>query len=183
MKDVFLLVGDDLPRKCKEAIEKLIETCLIDPDLGIPNRLYWNILGKRELKVAERLGSPLSVLFIDVNGLKRVNDTYGHLAGDIYLKRVVDILKSHIRESDLVIRWGGDEFLVVLHTDEKGALVVKERILQTMERARIEIGSKILKPSVSIGVAEVKGSFLDAVALADSRMYEEKALRKLDPEL
>ena len=166
--------GGGLSEECRKALERLIKHCLIDLDLGIPNKLYWNVLGKRELQVAKRLGSPVSVLFVDVDGLKKINDTFGHLAGDIYLKKIANILKSHVRGSDLVIRWGGDEFLILLHTDEKGAKIVKQRIQESMEKARIEIGSRIVKPSVSIGVAEVNGSFLDAVALADRRMYEEK---------
>ncbi len=183
MKEVLLLTGDDLPRKCREAIEKIIEVCLMDPDLGIPNRLYWEVLGRRELEIAKRLGSPLSLLFVDVDGLKKINDTYGHLAGDLYLKRIVKILKSFVRASDLVIRWGGDEFLILLHTDEKGARIVKERIYSAMEKVKVEIGAKVFKPSVSIGEAQINGNFQNALVLADNRMYEEKKLRKFNSQL
>ncbi len=181
-KKVFALVNveDDLPQKCREVVEKLVETCLLDPCLRIPNRLYWEILGRRELEIGRRLESPLSLLFVDVDGLKKINDTYGHRAGDVYLRKVVDILKSFTRSSDLVIRWGGDEFVVLLHTDERGAGIVRDRIYRVMESSWIEIGTEKVKPSVSIGIAEIRGSFPEALALADSRMYEEKKLRKLN---
>lgn len=180
---VFALVGvdGDLPQKCREVVEKLVESCLLDPCLGIPNRLYWEILGKRELEIGRRLESPLSLLFVDVDGLKKVNDTYGHRAGDNYLRKVVDILKSFTRSSDLVIRWGGDEFVVLLHTDERGAGIVRNRIYRIMENSQIEIGAERIKPSVSIGIAEIRDSFPEALALADRRMYEEKKLRKFNP--
>ena len=160
-------------------VKKLVEYCLMDPDLGIPTRFYWKVLGKRELEISRRLGVPLSVLFVDVDGLKEINDTYGHPAGDIYLRKVVEVLRAFVRSSDLIIRWGGDEFVILLHTDERGAELVKERIYRVMEKTCVEIGAKRIKPSVSIGVAEVKDSFLDAVVLADARMYGEKRLRKL----
>jgi len=174
MRESFL----DLPPDCLEAFEELLRKCVIDPLLGIPNRLYFEVFGKREISIGRRLGVPLSLLFIDVDNLKKVNDTYGHLAGDRYLKEVVKRIKPLIRESDLLIRWGGDEFVVILHTDEAGSLIVKDRIESRVNGSCFLLGGERVKISLSIGWAEIKDSILPAVALADSRMYEEKKLRK-----
>jgi len=168
----------ELDEKCREKLESLLSCLVFDPDLEIPNKQFFNLFLKREIELGKRYNLPLSVLFIDVDGLKEINDTYGHLAGDLYLKAVVRVLRRTIRTSDLVIRWGGDEFLILAHTNYIGALKIKDRIQSMMNKNCILVGSRKLSLSVSVGVAEVKGSVLDAVHTADVMMYEEKRAKR-----
>jgi len=169
----------DLPEQCREVLERLVRFCLLDPELEVPNRTYFELFGKREMEISRRLEAPLSVLFVDLDGLKKVNDTYGHAAGDCYLAEVAQILKSHTRGSDLVVRWGGDEFVIFLHAELEGALKVKERIKRRCENTWVELGKIRFKPSVSIGVAEVRGDLFEAIARADEDMYREKRSGRL----
>ena len=164
--------------ECLALIEVLAGKCIYDPYLEVPNRLYFEVLGRREVELSRRLGTPVSILFIDVDNLKGINDSHGHLIGDRYLKVLVGMIKSCLRASDLLIRWGGDEFLSLLYTDEKGALLVKERVEETVNGREVLLGSRIVKCSVSVGWAEVKDSILSAIHLADARMYEEKRRKK-----
>lgn len=168
----------ELDEKCKDKLKQLLSCVVFDPDLEIPNRQYFTLFLKRELEIGKRYNLPLSVLFIDVDNLKKINDTYGHLAGDLYLKAVVRAIQKAIRKSDLLIRWGGDEFLVLAHTSYKGAVKIQERIRHILNKSSVLIGGEKLKLSASIGVAEVLDSILDAIHVADAMMYEEKRLKK-----
>ncbi len=165
--------------ECGEILQRLIDLFVIDPLLKIPNRLFFDLFLKRELSIAGRYGLPLGVLFIDVDGLKHVNDTYGHEAGDIYLHAVVSNLTSVLRSSDLVVRWGGDEFVVVVHANAEGLCVVKRRVTERLSRVKVRFGKDEVPLSVSIGCAEVaEGDLSGAIKLADKRMYEEKRRKR-----
>ncbi len=177
-KDYLDEVLKDIPEKCLEKLKALLDVLIMDPLLNIPNRFYFKKFINKDLKLAQRFGVPLSILFIDADNLKAINDSFGHKAGDEYLKHIVKVLKKNLRESDTIIRWGGDEFLVVLHTDERGANVVKRRILEDFRRNSFKFGGKEIPVSVSIGVAEVKDDIESAIQEADKKMYEEKKEKK-----
>lgn len=172
------MVVNGIPEECMEKVKELLDYLVIDYTLGIPNRNYYHLFINKELALSRRYGLPLSVLFVDVDGLKRVNDTFGHHAGDEYLKAIADMLRKVLRESDLLIRWGGDEFVVLLHTDKKGAKRARERIYRMMKDAFLCKDGLCIPLSASIGVAEVEGKVEEAVALADKDMYEEKRKKK-----
>jgi diguanylate cyclase (GGDEF)-like protein len=130
--------------------------------------------------IDERRRSIISICFIDINGLKQVNDSLGHNKGDELILTVVRIIKSAIRESDFVIRLGGDEFLVVfMGIDIAGSEAVWERIKSAFERINLKEDRPYLI-SVSHGLAcysnEQKSSLDDLMKIADEKMYEEKKL-------
>jgi len=129
------VVVNGIPEECMEKVKELLDYLVIDHTLGIPNRNYYHLFINKELALSRRYGLPLSVLFVDVDNLKQVNDTFGHQAGDEYLKAIADMLRQVLRESDLLIRWGGDEFVVLLHTDEKGAKEVEGKIEEAVALA------------------------------------------------
>jgi len=168
----------ELDERCREKLEELLSYLMMDPLLGIPNRHYFEFFLKRELEIGRRYGLPLSVLFVDADNLKEINDTYGHLVGDPYLKAVVEAVRSVLRSSDLIVRWGGDEFLILAHTDLKGALKLRERIRNAVNGRCVVIEGAELGMSVSVGVAEVGGSILEAIREADDMMYREKRIKK-----
>ncbi|RMF11739.1 MAG: GGDEF domain-containing protein, partial [Candidatus Dadabacteria bacterium] len=127
-----------------------------------------------ELRRLERFPAPLSVMLIDLDGFKQVNDRYGHLAGDAVLRGVAAELRNHLRDSDITGRWGGDEFLVLLPgTDEPTAKKVLDRLQQRVAEL---VGPGGETPRFSAGVATAYGpTSADAlIAKADAQLYTEK---------
>jgi diguanylate cyclase (GGDEF)-like protein len=122
---------------------------------------------------------PLSVMMIDVDHFKSYNDRYGHLVGDKVLKAVAQVLKESVRTVDLVSRYGGEEFSVLLlKTPGDGALTVAERIRQKVEEQDVPASGQKTHVTVSIGVAELNASFKDAESFidhADQALYQAKS--------
>jgi two-component system cell cycle response regulator len=140
-------------------------------------RFFHEILG-RETARAERYATPLSLLMIDVDNFKLVNDTYGHVVGNKVLTQIAKTLESMVRNTDFVFRCGGDEFGVVLPgTNIAGALQVAEKILQKVESSNILTSLGYSGPvTVSIGLSEHhRGNYFEAlVAEADQALYASK---------
>jgi diguanylate cyclase (GGDEF)-like protein len=121
----------------------------------------------------------LTVLFVDVNHFKHVNDTDGHAAGDRVLVHVAETLRAHIREFDLLCRWGGDEFVILMACDETDAMS-KSRDLQRVCAESLASSGWPATLGLSIGVAGVPAGTVDIgpfVRLADERMYADKLER------
>ena len=155
------------------AIPGLVEATRIEPKTGLYNMRHFQSVLSQELQRAERFDRPLAVLMIDVDHLREINTTRGHLAGDRALKSVASALENATREYDVAARFGGDEFCVALpETDLEGALVVAERI-----RSFVEHSSSDPSVTVSVGVATNRGGGATAealVALADRAAYRAK---------
>ena len=125
---------------------------------------------------AKRHGYPLAVLIADVDHFKKVNDTVGHGAGDDVLRQVAQRLRTSLRTEDLLGRWGGEEFLLLLpHTGADAARVLCERLLHDVSDSPVDAGGTALHISVSIGgaAAEAPGEH-DLLALADAQLYVAK---------
>jgi diguanylate cyclase (GGDEF)-like protein/putative nucleotidyltransferase with HDIG domain len=156
-------------------IERLAATARTDPLTGLANRRAFE--QELEQRLTAAVPEPFAVLMIDVDDLKQVNDARGHAAGDAVLKRVATVLASHLRESDLVTRWGGDEFVLLMPgMDQVGAMSMARRIGGTLLASADAEGSI----SVSIGTATfpVDGSTADTLlASADRSMYVGKRQR------
>ena len=156
-------------------LEKFGQFALIDPVTGLFNRWGGDQMIARELARHRRYALRLSFAVIDVDHFKQVNDTCGHLVGDHVLRDVSSTVTSALRGADLAIRWGGDEFLVVLPSvGLQGATAVAERVRAAVADSRYE---GIGKVTVSIGVAELQegDTGLTVVGRADARLYEAKA--------
>ena len=157
-----------------EAAEQL---AMIDPLTGVFNRRYLDEVLPKEVSRAERLRSQLSFAMIDVDGFKSVNTRFGHVIGDRVLTEVAHLLKAQFRLSDSIIRYGGDEFLVVLSdTDEPGAQISVERLQESVDRWNVATVIAGYKMSLSCGVASfAKGaSPTEVIEVADQRMYHQK---------
>jgi len=136
---------------------------------GLCNHAYFKDQLTREFSAANRYHIPLSVLMIDLDNFKEVNDTHGHQIGDLVLKEVANILKIEARESDLVARYGGDEMVVILpNTDVNGALILAERLRQKLSLMvlKSDKGQKI-KVEASIGLTQQKKEDINAAVFLD----------------
>ncbi|HKK07144.1 MAG TPA: DUF484 family protein [Gammaproteobacteria bacterium] len=145
--------------------ERLKHVGLTDALTRVHNRRYFDQRLREEIDRAQRQGRPLSCLFLDIDFFKRINDTYGHHAGDRVLQEVAARIKSHMRMSDILARYGGEEFAALLvQSDHTEALEIAERIRQTVAEepfalAEVEAaGEPALEVTVSIGVATRYGS-------------------------
>jgi diguanylate cyclase (GGDEF)-like protein len=143
------------------------------------NSRYLNLVLRRETKRASRNGRPLSLLFIDLDGFKGVNDTYGHLFGSRALVEAAGVIRGSARETDVVARFGGDEFALVLpDTGGEGAFAVGERIRDRIAEYKFLAGDGLdIHLTASIGVAtlpDVAASAEELVQAADKAMYQVK---------
>jgi diguanylate cyclase (GGDEF)-like protein len=157
------------------SIPSLVEASRVEPKTGLFNMRHFQTMLAQELGRATRFARPLTLLMIDVDHLRRVNNTHGHLAGDQALRLVAETLRKATRGYDVAARFGGDEFCVLLpETGQEGALTVAERIRVGVERAGQDTG---LPVTVSVGVAALAGEPLtpeELVTLADRAAYRAK---------
>ena len=157
------------------AIPSLVEASRVEPKTGLFNMRHFQAALEQELARAARFDRPLSLLMIDVDHLRQINNTHGHLEGDRALRLVSETLREATRDYDVAGRFGGDEFCVLLpETAIEGALTVAERIRVGVERAGREAN---LLATVSIGLASVTGAGVTAdelITRADRAAYRAK---------
>jgi diguanylate cyclase (GGDEF)-like protein len=186
---IIILLFEASQVQLQEEMQRLVESDSQAKEMGIRDRLtglynrhYFNDVIRRELARSRRHGSGLSVLLIDVDRFKEINDIRGHQVGDEVLQFVANYLTACVRESDLVFRWGGDEFLVLLtHSDEATANQKAEELGKHLPHIP---GAEQLQPTLSVGWAthRPKAEFPKTLAEADARMYEMKLSRKRERE-
>jgi diguanylate cyclase (GGDEF)-like protein len=149
-----------------------------DPLTNIPNRRLFLEFVKDDMERSARFGDPSSLLIVDLDHFKEVNDTYGHVVGDEVLRRVAEVGTKTIRSCDLFARLGGEEFVCVLpKTDEWGAVMIADRLRIAVERLSVLSGTKPIRVTVSIGVSAVLGrdsSVTDVLRRADCALYRAK---------
>ena len=144
---------------------------------GLYNRRYFDTIFELEWKRGGRAQTPIAMIICDIDEFKRVNDTFGHLAGDEYLKLVARILfEVFQRETDLVARYGGEEFVIILPGESLGnARQLAERVRDKIAEAILEFESQIIRTTVSLGVARMtprhSGERAALIASADTALY------------
>lgn len=171
---------DELRQRNKQMEELLAKVELLaitDSLTGLFNRRHFETILRKELKEAKRYHHDVSCLMIDVDHFKRINDSYGHEAGDQVLKEIAQSLRQSMREVDTVARWGGEEFIVVMpRADKDKALEPASRIVRAISQKKFELipGESV---TVSIGIACGTGGNEEAedlIKAADSALYEAK---------
>lgn len=164
--------------EAKRLMQTLRESAMVDPMTGLYNRRFLQEHTAQIISGVLRRKTQIGLLVCDIDYFKQVNDTHGHDAGDQLLRETAIVLKSAVRESDIVIRFGGEEFLVLLMDVQSGdALVVAEKIRQSIEKLKVTVGEKVLQKTISIGVAEFPGDtdgFWQAIKYADVALYRAK---------
>jgi diguanylate cyclase (GGDEF)-like protein len=159
---------------------KIEQLTFVDELTGVYNYRYLEQRLGEELQRAARHGYPLAIIYLDLDGFKMVNDTYGHEAGNEVLRRVSQMLRGHVRGEDFIGRLGGDEFLVVLpHTDDSGSLVAGERLRTKLAALEFAApgGERIDFVGFSMGVASypANGDTREQlIQAADQAMYRAK---------
>jgi two-component system cell cycle response regulator len=169
----------ELHRQIQAKNRLLEEMALTDALTGLPNRRAIDIWAPRELSAAARHKFPVWTVMADLDFFKKVNDTYGHDAGDTALKTFAEILTAHTRQSDMCARLGGEEFLLMMtHADQEGARTVVERIRKQFENTKFTFGDSIVTVTASFGIAGFRGTrpadWNALVACADAALYTAK---------
>ena len=160
------------------AQKRLLQDALTDTLTQLPNRRNGLDFLASELLFTQSSGAPLACLMMDIDHFKRINDTYGHAAGDAVLRQLADILRRASRAEDMVFRYGGEEFAAILtNAPQKIALQIAERIRTQVEESAFASDGQIISVTLSIGVAVATGKEKDGLALiqvADNALYQAK---------
>ena len=157
----------------KQALEKAYR----DPLTGVNNRAALDNALVQEINLAQRHDTPLSIIMLDVDNFKRVNDTYGHIAGDAVLKRIAESMIECARGSDVIYRYGGEEFIVLLrNTDEAGAKLVAERMRIAIETIIFRYDKFDIRVTASEGLATIhdKDTIDSLLSRCDKALYKAK---------
>lgn len=174
-------IAEKLAVEAWEAKEKLRELAVKDGLTGLYNHRFFQDTLDKEIERTERYQRPLSLVMMDIDFFKKINDTYGHPQGDIVLRSISGLFEKTVRKPDVAMRYGGEEFAIVLpETDIKGAVVVAERIRQAVEKLDIAIGNnQKINITVSLGVTTYdpgmsKKTKTELIESADKALYNSK---------
>ncbi|NWF36428.1 diguanylate cyclase [Mariprofundus sp. KV] len=165
--------------EARQLMQSLKDTAMRDPMTGLYNRRFLEDYVDVLAATTVRQGTTLGVLMVDVDFFKQVNDTYGHDVGDQVIKGLAELLKEQVRGSDMAIRFGGEEFMVLLpDTDAEGCMLLAERIRKTMESTQFQTPQGALTKTLSVGIALFPGAknegFWATVKFADIALYQAK---------
>ena len=163
-------------RELEESKKALAEQATTDSLTKIKNRRSFYTQAEQNLIACRRYGKDMSLLLLDIDHFKKVNDTFGHHAGDEVLVKVAELLVLMMRGVDAVARFGGEEFAVLLpETNRLGAAVLGERIRSAIEKEQIKVDNRLIPVTVSIGIATLAAEEVESIDqllnIADRRMY------------
>ena len=167
-----------LIKELEKNIEYLYEIATIDEKTGVYNNKFFKTVSEMELDKVKRGIDPLSLLILDIDNFKKLNDTYGHIVGDKMLKCLGTVMKENTRKYDIISRFGGEEFIILLpNTNIKRAITVCDRI-----RKKVQEDNEMVKYKVTIsgGLTEYKkGDSIKRMQVrADKAVYQAKKLGK-----
>ena len=166
--------------KLQELMDELKLLASTDPMTQLYNRRYFTNVTKHILGLAKRQEQPLSLIMADIDKFKNINDTYGHHIGDEVIVYLAEIMKKQQRESDIICRYGGEEFVILLpNTDLKNAKLIAENLRKTIETSSIDLeNNEKLNFTLSLGVSVVdvknEDNIFEVLQRADEALYEAK---------
>lgn len=161
---------------------RLFRMAIMDNQTGLFNRRYLLQVLQNTFTVAKRHGRDLSLILFDIDNFKQVNDTFGHVAGDEYLRIVGGVLKNSLREQDICGRYGGEEFILMLpETGPSGARQVGEKVRMRIQQLKVSYQNREIMTTISGGIAWYESSVVsveEMIARADRALYEAKSAGK-----
>lgn len=165
--------------------QKVVDLAMLDSLTGLYNRHYFNEVFESEMERVRRYGFKICVLMMDIDGFKAINDEHGHLTGDKVLCAMADILKRSVRKSDIVARFGGDEFVILMPMgDESEGKALSKRIQESIGEWNDKSPIPGVTLRLSIGVHEAGPENVnDVLAKADEKLYQCKSYRKRTEEI
>ena len=171
---LYTTFKDMTEKKQKE--EELFTQASTDPLTGLFNRRQFELMANAQVALANRHKTAYCVIMLDIDHFKKVNDTHGHDTGDEVLKYIALVLKTSLRESDILARYGGEEFILFLpHTSPTEGYHVAERLRLSVEQSNIFSGDKVLNVTISLGLSASMNANLNLVIKeADTALYESK---------
>ena len=159
-------------RELQKLNDELVNLTNIDPLTGAYNRRYFHSVTKDLIALSRREGTNLSLAMIDIDDFKKVNDTYGHDIGDEVIKTIINIINNNIRKSDLLIRFGGEEFIILLpNTDVEQTFTVLEKIREKIQQCNLVENVSF---TVSVGISKFiysEDNIEKTVKRADEKLY------------
>lgn len=158
--------------------ERMKELAIIDELTGIYNRRFFYLAANKEIDRAVRYHKSLSLILIDIDHYKDVNDHFGHIAGDKVLQRLTQVIQKELRESDIFSRYGGEEFLILLANAEiKDAVAVAERLREKVEELQVRYNEEEISVTISLGVTQLtaeRNTLQELIAVVDQALYGAK---------
>ena len=165
-------------KELRDANKKLLEISILDYLTNIPNRRYLFETGSKYFHLAKREENSLSIICIDIDHFKKINDTYGHDIGDEILKLVAKTMGRFVRKSDIIARTGGEEFTILLNNvDASNAYIVAEKIRTTIEDLNYKNDNQVVKITISLGISQLKNDGINLNSIikrADTALYQAK---------
>ncbi|MBF0516089.1 MAG: diguanylate cyclase [Nitrospirae bacterium] len=178
----IICVGTDVT-EVAELRQRLHKLSIVDELTGLYNRRGFYALAEQQFKMAGRYNKQMLIVFLDLDGLKRINDTRGHRDGDVIIKAAADVLKDTFREADIIGRMGGDEFIVlVTEMGDEAEDTIKTRLSANIEAYNLSLREDNMTLSLSTGITlydpEKPVTLDELIAAADALMYRDKELKK-----
>ena len=159
----------------RDSNEELRTLAILDPLTKLYNRRYLNEYLSHQIPLARRLGQSISFLSMDLDHFKGINDRFGHPEGDRVIVKTSDLIRSSVRDYDLLFRYGGEEFLVVLvNTELTDALIIAERIRENVEKGDFGLADRNVTLSIGLSAFPADGDLQGVLSAADNRLYAAK---------
>ncbi len=165
----------------EKILNNIADMIFKDPLTGLLNRRFMNMVLKREFYRLKRYSIPLSVMIADIDRFKNVNDTYGHISGDIVLSNIAELLRDSSRSSDTAVRYGGEEMIVICPaTNREQAMILAEKFRYCISKLKFQVKEKLFSVTASFGVTECKAEDeqdeipVKALERMDRALYQSK---------
>jgi two-component system cell cycle response regulator len=157
--------------------DEIYRLTTVDGLTQVFNRRYFEEALEREISRCNRYGRELTLVLMDIDHFKKINDTHGHLAGDHVLKQLASAVKTRIRREDIFARYGGEEFALLLpEVDPPGALLMAEKVRKLVEQHPFRFDNQVIPVTVSVGLATLQANqdCAELIRAADTRLYQAK---------